>query len=72
MYQNWKKVYASKNQIEAEIVRSILEERQLLPVLMNKTDSSYGSSIDGEFEIYVNAEVLLKALNIIANEIQFE
>jgi Zn-dependent membrane protease YugP len=68
---NWQKVYSSKTLYQAEIVKSILEQNSLLPVVVNRKDSSYPGYFDGNCEVYVSSENVLKALKLIEDEIRF-
>jgi Zn-dependent membrane protease YugP len=66
---SWQKVHTTSNLYRAEIVRAILEENELNPILVDKRDSTYHF---GHYELYVLPEHVLKALKIIQDEIQFE
>ena len=65
---DWQKVYVDSLAYRAEIVKGILEERNMNPVLVDKKDSAYQF---GHFEIYVSPENTLRALHIIKEEIKF-
>lgn len=65
---DWQKVYEDNVAYRAEIVKAILEERDMNPVMMNKKDTSYQL---GHFEIYVSPDHTLRALHIIKEEIKF-
>ncbi len=67
---DWQKVFATDQIHRAEIVKSVLTDHQMNPVLINKKDSSYHNF--GEIEIHVTAEYFQKALHIIENDINFE
>ncbi|QNL20397.1 hypothetical protein HZR84_08360 [Hyphobacterium sp. CCMP332] len=67
--KNWQVVFKSDNSHRAEIVRAILDEKELNPVLINKKDSNYHF---GLFEICVAPDNVIRALKIIDNEIKFE
>lgn len=69
---NWQKVYSTNNPIQAEIVKSVLSENQLSPILIDKRDSAYIGFLGGECEIYVVPENVLRAIKIIQDEIKFE
>lgn len=66
---DWQRVYRDAREYRAEIVRSILDDNQLNPVILNKKDSAYQI---GYFEVHVAPEHVLKALKIINEEINFE
>ena len=68
----WQKVYASKDEIQAQIVKAILIEYELFPVLINKIDSVYNGVFEGESEVYVCPEQVIKAIKIIQDEVRFE
>ncbi|MFY0651529.1 MAG: hypothetical protein JXQ96_05825 [Cyclobacteriaceae bacterium] len=62
----WQKVYSDRIEHRAEIVRAILEEEGLNPVLLNKKDSTYHL---GQFEVHVETENVLAAIKIIKDDI---
>lgn len=65
----WQKVYQDNNHYRAEIVRSVLEENEMNPVLLSKRDSAYQL---GHFEILVAPDQVMMAIKIINDKIQFE
>jgi membrane protease YdiL (CAAX protease family) len=67
---DWQKVFATDKLHQAEIVKAVLDDHAMNPVLINKKDSSYDNF--GEVEIHVSSEHTLKARHIIQNEISFE
>ncbi|MGK7392952.1 MAG: putative signal transducing protein [Candidatus Cyclobacteriaceae bacterium M3_2C_046] len=67
--KNWQKVYVSGKEYRAEIVKAILEEKDIPAVVVNKKDSAY---LLGNFEVYVSPDDLLKAINIVNNDIEFK
>lgn len=67
--KNWQIVFKSENAHRAEIVRAILDENEMSPVLINKKDSNYHF---GLFEIYVSPDNVIRAMQILDNEIKFE
>ena len=69
MMKNWQVVYKSENAHRAEIVRAILDEEELSPVLINKKDSNYHF---GLFEVYVSPDNVIRALKILDKDIKFE
>ena len=64
----WQKVYQDPQQYRAEIVKDILVDHDLDPVLVDKKDSAYQF---GHFEIHVAADHVMRALKIIDEEIKF-
>jgi hypothetical protein len=67
--KDWQIVYKSENSPRAEIVKAILEDKDLNPVLISKKDSNYHF---GLFEIYVSPDNVMLALKIIQTEIKFD
>ncbi len=65
----WQRVFSNHMSYKAEIVKAILEEHELNPVIMNKQDSNYKI---GNFEVYVKPEEVLKAIKIIEDEVEFK
>lgn len=65
---SWQKVFEDHSLHRAEIVKSILDDRDLNPVLINKKDTSYQF---GNFEVHVAPDHVLRALHIIREEIRF-
>jgi hypothetical protein len=65
----WQKVFTADQIIRAEIVKSILEEHDLQPVIISKKDSAYNL---GQYEVHVPADNILKAIKIIKDDIRFE
>lgn len=66
---DWQKVYQDNLEYRAEIVRAVLEDNSMQPVLLNKKDSNYQF---GHFEVQVAPDHVIKALKIINEEIKFE
>lgn len=65
----WQKVFTSESTYRAEIVKAVLEENNLNPVLINKKDNAYQI---GHYEIHVAPEDVLKAIKIIKDDICFK
>ena len=65
---NWQKVYFDKTEYRAEIVRAVLEDNGLQPVLINKKDSTYHL---GQFEVHVAPGNVIRSLIIIKDDIKF-
>lgn len=66
---DWQKVYQNPQEYRAEIVRAVLAENYMNPVVVCKKDSAYQF---GQFEVHVAPEYVLKAIRIINEEIRFE
>ncbi len=67
---NWQVVYKSEHLYQAEMVRSILEEKGFSPVIINKKDSSYTNF--GYHEIRVSSEEVIAVLKTIENDIDIK
>jgi hypothetical protein len=65
----WHGVFTSNLLYKAEIVKGILEENNLKPVIIQKQDSLYKI---GYFEVHVSEEEVIKAIKIIEDEIDIE
>lgn len=64
MNKEWKKVYASGDLFDAELIRTKLVDRGIECKSLNKQDSAY---LFGEIELYVQTEDVVKAKYIISN-----
>jgi hypothetical protein len=64
--EDWQKVYENEIAYKAEMVKSILTENDLHPVLVNKKDSAYNNF--GKFEIFVSPDQVIRALKIINDQ----
>jgi len=65
--KNWQKVFSSEYVHKIELVKMVLEDRHLQPVVVNKQDSSYKTF--GHYEIFVAPDEVIKALKIIQDDI---
>ncbi|MBL6449833.1 DUF2007 domain-containing protein [Fulvivirga sp. 29W222] len=68
--KGWQKVFETDQSYHAEIVKDVLEEVNITPVLINKRDSSLNNF--GQYEVHVASEDVLRALQIIKNDIDFK
>ena len=66
---SWRKAFSSENPIRAEIVKDVLENKGLKPIIVNKKE--YVSQ-RGYCEVLVSPDELLVAIKIIEDEIEFE
>ena len=66
----WQKVYSAEQSYRAEIVKDVLEDAAIHPVIINKKDSSYNNF--GAHEVHVSADDVIRALQIIKNDIDFK
>ncbi len=65
MEENWSKVYSSAFEHKMEITQAVLEDEGIKSVIINKKDSFY---LFGELELYVHADQVMKAKQIIKKE----
>ena len=49
--QGWFKLYSTKNYLEANMIKGLLEENNIKTIILNMQDSSY--LVFGEIELYV-------------------
>ena len=63
--QDWFKLYSTKNYLEANIIKGMLEENNIKAVILNKQDSSYLAF--GEIELYVPTHLKDIALQLLSN-----
>lgn len=66
---DWKSIYKDKARHRASIVRDVLADKGLEPILLNKQDSSLHI---GYFEVLVAPDHAPKAVKLINEEIRFE
>ncbi|PSL03062.1 putative signal transducing protein [Cecembia rubra] len=66
---NWQKVFENSSPVRAEIVKAVLEENDIPSVIINKKESVY--QIHGHYEVMVPLNDVLRAINIVKNEISF-
>ena len=67
--RDWQPVYKDTREYRVDIVKSILENKGFSPVKVNKTVTAHGF---GNFEIFVDADSVIRAIRIIKEEIKFE
>ncbi len=68
--ENWQKVFSSGMLHRAEIVKAVLEDNGMMPVVVNKRDSLYNNF--GNYEVLVKPDEVLTAMKIITDDILFE
>lgn len=66
---NWQRVFSTDKIYRAEIVKAVLEDNGLQPVIINKKDTAYQI---GNYEVFVAPEGVMKAIKIIEDDIRFE
>ncbi|RLD24894.1 MAG: hypothetical protein DRI71_01200 [Bacteroidetes bacterium] len=67
---NWSIVFESTHLHKVEIVKDVLFDRGLEPVIVNKKDTAY--NIFGQYEVHVAPEHAVRAIRIIENDIKFK
>lgn len=67
--RDWQSVYKDGREYRALIVKEVLEDLGMHPVIVNKKVSAYGF---GNFEIFVAPDQVIRALKVIKEEIKFE
>ena len=60
--EQWEMVFSTNSLYQAEILKAVLEEENIVSVVINKQDSSYLAF--GEAELYVKCEDILQAKQI--------
>lgn len=65
----WQVIYKSKLLHKAEIVKAVLMEKGLRPIIIDKQDSLYKI---GYFEVMVVPDEVIRALKLIEDEIKFD
>lgn len=66
--RDWQAVFKDDREHRAEIVKAVLTDMEMNPVLINKKVSQYGF---GNFEIFVAPEHVMRALKTIKEDINF-
>jgi hypothetical protein len=69
--ENWESIMKTKNSVQVEIARGLLEENGIPAVVMDKKDSSY-SNIFGYVELLVPRQDAEAAKALLNNEIKPE
>lgn len=67
---NWQPVYTDPKQHRVEIVKAVLEDLGMNPVVVNKTISAHG--LLGNWEVMVAPDHVMKAIKTIKEDIKFE
>jgi hypothetical protein len=67
--ENWIKVFEDQNQIRAEIVKGVLEEKGVPAVVLNKKETVY--QLLGTYQVMVPGDQVIAALQLIEHEITF-
>ncbi|MBS4072452.1 putative signal transducing protein [Algoriphagus aquatilis] len=67
--ENWIRVFEDQNQIRAEIVKGVLEEKGVPAVVLNKKETVY--QVLGTYQVLVPNDQAIPALQLIQHEIEF-
>jgi len=67
---NWQKVFYHEHLHKVELVKLILENHELKPVIIHRRDSSYNNF--GYYEVHVSPDHVLQAIKIITDDIYFK
>lgn len=67
--RDWQSVYKDDQEHRALIVKEVLEDLDMHPVIVNKKVSAYGF---GNFEIFVAPDHVIRAIKVIKEEIKFD
>lgn len=67
--ENWIRVFEDQNQILAEIVKGVLEEKGVPAVVLNKKETVY--QLHGTYQVLVPNDQAIHALQLIQHEIEF-
>ena len=64
MENNWIKIHSTRNPLQAEVLKGMLEANGVMAVIINKQSSSFNLALNGNIEVMVNAddEVAAKSL----------
>ena len=62
-YNNWIRIFSSKQEYQVELLKGMLEENNIIAVSINKKDSSYLAF--GDIELFVENKNALQAKNLI-------
>jgi membrane protease YdiL (CAAX protease family) len=68
--RRWQAVYTTSQMHQAEIVKGVLAESHLDPVIINKKDTAYNNF--GVIEVQVASDQAMEAIDIINKKIQFD
>lgn len=66
MTEDWIKIYETPLQHKVEIVKQVLEGQSIKTFIINKKDSMHIHLTNGEIELYVEQENVLRAKHIIS------
>lgn len=68
--KGWERIFSTDKIYQAEIVKDVLMENNIVAVVINKKDSSL--HMFGKCEVHVSRENVLRAINLVENDIKFE
>ncbi len=65
MTKKWVQVFSTKLEYIGEIVKAILEDEGIVSFAVNKTDSMHVQLFEGEIEIFVQPDDVIRAKRLI-------
>lgn len=65
MTNDWVKVYSTKVAHLCQIAQGVLDSENIKSFVINKTDSSYVQLFDGEMEVFVQPQDVIRAKYLI-------
>ncbi|KAA3642480.1 MAG: hypothetical protein DWP98_13950 [Bacteroidetes bacterium] len=65
MAEDWVKVYSTDVSYLAELIKYALEEENVSSVILNKRDSSHVHLFNGQVELYVHPDDVIRAKHLI-------
>lgn len=68
MSTDWVKIYGTQAIHLIEIVKGLLEEESIKTFVINKTDSMHTHLSNGEIELYVQSDSVIKAKHLIKKQ----
>ncbi|MCS7018226.1 MAG: DUF2007 domain-containing protein [Cytophagales bacterium] len=67
---NWQKIHSTATLLQAEIIKERLQANDIQAIIVNKRESAY--NLFGEVEIHVLREDVIKALQLLKDELETE
>lgn len=68
MNQDWIKIYTTRNPMQAEILKGMLESNDIRAVIINKQSSSFNLTFGGNIEVMVSPEDEVNAKALMESE----
>jgi hypothetical protein len=67
MKSNWIKIHSSDRSHEVELIKAFLLNNDIKSFSINKTDSMHTCLTNGEIELFVDGNDVIKAKKLLAN-----